>query len=79
MDTTNIIRIAFLNIHGQTKLDLSKQLQIEKFILMHNLDVLNCQETNLVEGTFSQCYSVNSSYEIIKDYAANKYLFVCQK
>ena len=72
-NTSSIIRVAFMNIRGQTGLDLSKQFQIEKFIQTNNVDILNCQEINIVEDSFSMCNYITSSYEIISNNASNKY------
>ena len=67
------INLAFMNIKGQTGLELSKQKQIEKFIQTYKIDILNCQEINIVEDSFSQCNTINSSFEIISNNASNKY------
>ena len=40
----NTLRVATLNIRGQTGLDIPKQKQIESFIKQYNLDILHCQE-----------------------------------
>ena len=69
----NKIRIAFMNIRGQTGLELSKQFQIENFVKVHNIDILNCQEINVEKETFKQCHYLTSSYEIISNNASNKY------
>ena len=67
------ITLAFMNIRGQTGLDLSKQKQIEKFIQTYNKDILNCQEINIAEDSFNQCDMIISSFEIISNNASNKY------
>ena len=41
-----------MNIHGQTGLDESKQVQIENFIKSYKIDILNCQEINIDENSF---------------------------
>ena len=38
--SNNYINIAFMNIHGQTGLDESKQVQIENFIKSYKIDIL---------------------------------------
>ena len=78
-DTTNNdhLNIAFMNTRGQTGLDLTKQAQIESFLKFHRIDILNCQETNVSEDTFSQSHSMTSSYEIISNNAINKYGTSC--
>ena len=66
-----------MNIHGQTGLDESKQVQIEQFIKSYNVDILNCQEINILDETFRKCNLIASSYEIIQNNAANKYGTCC--
>ena len=43
----NTINVAYLNIRGQTGLDITKQIQIEKFMKAFKIDILNCQEINI--------------------------------
>ena len=62
-----------MNIRGQTGLDNSKQLQIEHFLRNYNIDILNCQEINIVQDSFEQCDFLNSSFNIITNNARNKY------
>ena len=50
--SNNCINIAFMNIHGQSSLDESKQVQIENFIKSYKIDILNCQEINMDENSF---------------------------
>ena len=68
-----------MNIRGQTGLDVSKQLQIENFIKSYRIDILNCQEINVLEDSFSQCEYITSSYNIITNNAQNKYGTLTQK
>ena len=74
-DTT--LTIAYMNIRGQTGLDISKQLQIEHFTKSYKIDILNCQEINIIEDSFSNCNYINSSYNIISNNAQNKYGTCC--
>ena len=67
------INIAFMNIKGQSGLDLAKQVQIEKFIQAYKIDILNCQEINIVDDSFEQCNYINSAFQILSNNAANKY------
>ena len=48
-DTDRTINIAFMNVRGQTGLDFAKQLQIENFLRTYKIDILNCQEINIIE------------------------------
>ena len=69
----NILKIAFMNIRGQTGLTNTKQLQIESFIIREKIDVLHLQEINISEDSFSSCNTISSSFNIISNNAANKY------
>ena len=65
--------IATLNIHGQSKLPLSKQYQIEDFVKHHHIDILHCQEINISEDSFRNCKYLNSKYNILQNNALNEY------
>ena len=69
----NFINIAYINIKGQTGLHLSKQLQLEHFIQMNDIDILHCQEIDIQEDTFDECNYINASYNIISNNSQNKY------
>ena len=69
----NILTLAYLNIHGQTGIKLEKQLQIEEFLRVNDIDILQCQEININEDTFSECNLITSSYNIITNNSSNKY------
>ena len=62
-----------MNIRGQTGLDTAKQVQIEHFLKFHNIDILHCQEINILSESFENCDFINSSYYIISNNASNKY------
>ena len=71
------VNIAILNIHGQSKLSLSKQHQIEDFVKSENVDVLHCQEINVNEDSFKQCRYLNSQFNLIPNNALNEYGTAC--
>ena len=74
MDNDNTtITIAYMNVRGQTGLDLVKQLQIEHFLKSYRIDILNCQEINISEDSFTNCDYVTSAYNILTNNAQNKY------
>ena len=73
MDTSQLLTVGFINIRGQTGLNLPKQLQIEQFLRNNNLDILHLQEANIEDDTFSECYLISSSYNIIVNNSQNKY------
>ena len=74
---SDCITIAYMNIHGQSGLDDSKQVQIENFIKSYKVDILNCQEINIDENSFKNCSYINSSYNVIPNNAQNKYGTCC--
>ena len=62
-----------MNIQGQTKLPLSKQLQIEDFVKFNNIDILHIQEIDICDESFSECNLLSSSYNILSNNSRNKY------
>ena len=62
-----------MNIWGQTGLDLSKQVQIEHFLKFYKIDILNCQEINILKDSFSYSNYISSSYQLLSNNACNKY------
>ena len=69
----NVLVQAYLNIHGQTGLTVTKQLQIEDFIRRNKIDILHCQEINIDDNSFSQCHYIKSNFTILPNNAVNKY------
>ena len=67
------ITVAYLNIQGQTGLNLSKQRQIEEFLKHKDIDILNCQEINIDKESFNSCTYLTSRYNIFQNNATNKY------
>ena len=68
-----ILTIATMNCHGQTKFNTSKQLFIQNFLKIYNIDILLCQETKIEEGNFNHCEYLGNNYTIIKNNSHNKY------
>ena len=66
------LKVAYLNIHGQTGLDICKQNQIAHVLMKYDIDILNCQEINIDINSFKQP-SILSSYNVIQNNAINKY------
>ena len=71
--TDSIIVVAYLNCHGQTGLNLSKQLQIEDFMKCYEIDILHLQETFIEDDTFSECKYISSNFITIHNNSHNKY------
>ena len=62
-----------MNLRGQTGLSLSKQLQIQQFILDKKIDICHLQESNIEDDTFSSCNFISSSFEILVNNSISKY------
>ena len=69
----NILTIAYLNVHGQSSLSDTKQVQIEDFLKFNKVDVAHLQEIEICDESLSSCNFISSTYNIISNNAANKY------
>ena len=61
------IVIAYINCVGQTKLPISKQLEIQSFVCTNKVDILNLQECRIDDDTFSQCGYLTSNYNLFSN------------
>ena len=66
-----------MNIKGQTKLSTEKQRQIEDFVKLYKLDILNMQEIEICDDTFAECNLISTSYNIISNNSDNGYGTAC--
>ena len=73
MESSKILTQAYLNVHGQTGLTVTKQKQIQDFIRRNQIDILHCQENNIDEESFSTCNYIISNFTIIQNNAQNRY------
>ena len=77
MNTTdnnvNTVNIAYLNCRGQSGFNESKQIQIENFIKINDIDILHLQESHILEDSFSNCKFIMSSFNIIHNNSQTKY------
>ena len=69
----NSLVISYLNIHGQTGLQLDKQLQIEEFVKYSRSDIIHLQEIDIQDDTFNECNFIKSNFTVITNNAGNKY------
>ena len=69
--------IAYMNVRGQTGLDINKELQIEKFLKSFKIDILMCQETHITSESFKSCDFISRNYEVISNNASNQYGTCC--
>ena len=68
-----ILVISYLNLRGQTGLQIEKQFQVENFIKENNCDILHLQEAQIDENTFRECNFIESNFSVISNNAENKY------
>ena len=62
-----------MNIHGQSKLPIVKQNQIEDFVRQNKIDILHLQEIEICDETFSACDLLSSSYNLLSNNSMNSY------
>ena len=67
------INVGFMNIRGQSKLNIEKQLQIEDFLKQQKCDILHLQETNIEHETFSTCSYLSNNYNILQNNSLSQY------
>ena len=68
-----ILTIAYINTVGQTGLSFAKQSQLESFIVREKIGILNLQEIDIDEESFSNCSVISSSFNIISNNSLSKY------
>ena len=73
MTGNSLLTISYINIRGQTGLNIDKQFQIEDFIKANNCDIVHLQEINIENDTFSKCSFIESNFSVISNNAENKY------
>ena len=74
MSTENrALTVAFMNIQRQTKLPLTKQLQIEDFVKQNKVDILHIQEIEICEESFCDCNFLSESFNILSNNSENGY------
>ena len=67
------LTVGFINIRGQSKLYIQKQIQIEEFLKRYKCDILHLQETNIEPDTFSNCNFISSNYSILQNNSITLY------
>ena len=69
----SIINILYVNIRGQTKFHLDKQLQLQETVKRLNCDIIHLQETNIEKNTFKNCDFIMNNYSVISNNSINGY------
>ena len=67
------LTILSMNIRGQTKLTLQKQLQIQDIIRFNGCDIIHLQETDIDENTFSSCFFISNNFTVISNNSPTGY------
>ena len=67
------LTISFINAVGQSGLPRTKQCQIESFLKRENIDILNIQEIDVCDESFSMCPLISSSYNILSNNSPTRY------
>ena len=67
------IRIAYINICGQSGLNTAKKLQIQDFLRQNRIDVCHFQEIETETCTFNECSFISSMYNLVSNNSYNKY------
>ena len=72
-DFKDSLIVGFMNIRGQSKMKIEKQLQIEEFLKHNKCDILHLQETNIEPETFSTCNYISNNYNILQNNSLSQY------
>ena len=67
------IRVLYLNIKGQTRLTLAKQLMIQDMIKFYRCDIIHLQEADIDENCFSACDLIRNDFFIIPNNSPSGY------
>ena len=73
MSQQNVLTIAYVNMHGQSGMSDSKQVQLEDFIKFNRKDIAHLQEAEISDETFTACNFITSSFNLYTNNAENKY------
>ena len=65
------LNISFINCVGQSRFTMSKQLEIQRYIKKHNIDILHLQECKIDDDSFGECPFVRSNFNIFSNNTQN--------
>ena len=57
--------VATLNLRGQTKMNLSKLLQLEELLKSQKFAVIFFQESHIQDTTFENCPFIKSNFQLL--------------
>ena len=62
-----MIKIAYINIYGQSGLTNRKLLELDNFIQKHCLQIVCLQETYVSDNTFDECSYIYKNFQVISN------------
>ena len=65
--------ILSINIRGQTKLTIQKQLQIQDMLKYYQCDIMHLQETDVDDDTFQSCSFIMNNFTVISNNSSTGY------
>ena len=71
-DESPAIIVAYVNCVGQTRLPISKQLEIQSFVCTDKVDILHMQECRIDDDSFSQCGYLTGNFNIFSNNTPNE-------
>lgn len=59
-----MIKVAFINVYGQSGLAYQKLLELENFIQKYKLEIVCLQETDISQNTFLECNFISRNFKV---------------
>ena len=69
----SIIKILYINIKGQSKFTLEKQLQLADLIRHYDSDIIHLQESDVDENVFEHCHFIKNNFMLISNNSPTGY------
>ena len=58
--------VATLNLRGQTKMNMIKQLQIDELVKAQKAAIIFFQESHILDQTFENCLHIKANFQLFK-------------
>ena len=68
-----VLNVTTINCRGQTRFNVSKQLQVQDFIVNHRIDIALLQETNFNTETFDKCDNIKNNFSYVYNNSNNEF------
>ena len=65
--------VATLNLRGQTKMNMIKQLQIDELVKAQKAAIIFFQESHILDQTFENCPHIKNNFQLLINNAENGY------